>query len=73
MEDDVIQPTAMYPLNAARKRMGWTTPSSWSEARRRGIGDRIRYFGKRGYLLGQDMIDVVMAEGKHRNFEPSQG
>lgn len=62
----VIEPESMYPINSVRHIMGWTTESAWREARRRGLNERIKVVGKRSYLLGRDVIQFVMSEGKSR-------
>lgn len=73
MDNKMIEPENLYPINTVRELMGWKTTSSWASARRRGIGDRIKFVGKRGYLLGKDVIAVVVAEGQQRSYETAQG
>ena len=64
----MIEPATLYPIDSARRLMGCTTPSAWREARARGLGEKIKYFGKRGFLLGEDIIATVMSAGKQREY-----
>lgn len=59
----VIRPDELYPIKTVRVVMGWETPSAWAAARRRGIKDRILVFGKRHYLKGSAIIEVVEKSG----------
>lgn len=61
----MIVPGNLYPIASARLLMGWESESSWRAARDRGLKKKIKTIGKRGYLLGRDLIDFVMAEGQH--------
>lgn len=55
-----ILPDALYRLDEAAARMGWGA-HALRAARRRGL--KVRRSGKRGYILGQDLIDHVSTQG----------
>jgi hypothetical protein len=51
-----IRPDSLYSLHEIQRRLGWTA-HSLRAARRQGL--TIHYAGKRGYLLGAEVIRHV--------------
>ena len=56
----MIFPDALYRIDELRARMGWAA-SSYRAACRRGL--LVRRSGKRGYLLGADVLAFIASDG----------
>lgn len=56
----MIFPDALYRIDELRARMGWAA-SSYRAACRRGL--QVRRSGKRGYVLGADLIAFIVSDG----------
>lgn len=57
----VIEPHILYRLEEAKQRLGWGA-HSMRQARRNGL--KVRYAGRRGYLLGRDVIEYIERTGR---------
>ena len=55
-----IHPDALYRLDEAAARMGWGT-HALRAARRRGL--KVHRSGKRGYIVGRDLLSHVVEGG----------
>ena len=58
---EMIEPQALYSLNEAMARTGLGR-SAFRQARRAGMP--VRYVSRRGYVLGKDLIDWIVANSK---------
>jgi len=56
----VIEPHILYHIDEARRRLGWGK-GALRAARRKGL--EIRYAGRRGYVLGRDIIEYIRKHG----------
>lgn len=56
----IIKPDEMYRLEEAKKRTGWGA-HAFRAARRAGL--QVRYAGRRGFVLGKDIIEYVERTG----------
>jgi hypothetical protein len=54
--DGVIDPCILYRLDEVKARMGWRDAAFRAACR---AGLKVHRSGKRGYLLGRDLIDFV--------------
>lgn len=57
---DVISVGELYPLDEAARRLGWSR-RAMRTARRAGLP--VRYFGGRGFLIGDDVIAFIREHG----------
>jgi len=58
----VIRPDELYPLAAAKTRLGWGAAAMRS-ARRNGLA--VMYAGGRGYITGSEIIRYITEMGKN--------
>jgi hypothetical protein len=56
-----IEPQKLYQLEAAKACLGWGS-HSLRVARRRGL--KVIYVGRRGYVLGKDVIEYIERTGR---------
>ena len=61
-----IDPAMMYPLPSAKRFFG--EQAAWNAARHKGLKDRIRYIGKRGFVSGKSLIEFIEEVGKTRDY-----
>lgn len=60
-DSHIIEPHILYRLDDAMTRLGWGA-HSMRRARREGL--RVRYAGRRGYVLGRDIIEHIEQHGR---------
>ena len=58
----LIEPGTLYELNEAMSRTGWGR-TSFRTARRQGL--RVKYAGRKAYVLGSDLIDFIQNNGRN--------
>jgi hypothetical protein len=59
---------AIYPIAEVKRRLGWTD-SALRGAKNRGL--KVHYSGKRGYLLGRELLRFIEADSNGSNTHSS--
>ncbi len=60
-DSGIIEPHILYTLDEAKRRLGWGA-HAMRMARRAGLN--VRYTGRRGYVLGRDIIEHIQQHSR---------
>jgi hypothetical protein len=64
-----VHPSVLYRADELKARMGWSD-SAFRSARRRGL--KVRYDGKRAYVLGEDVISYLKSKQGDSRFSAAK-